>query len=65
VSAILCDHGYGLMRDSCPGCDHMEETPHVATVVTVTPSWSTRPHRRCTACSMTASHRIHQTKEQR
>jgi hypothetical protein len=56
---VLCDHGCVMLQDSCSGCDAAEETPHTATVRTVIPSWTTRPHRRCTACQQRASARIH------
>lgn len=54
-----CDHGYILMQDSCPGCDAMEETRHPATPTTVRVSWSRKPYKRCTACSLIPSHPIH------
>lgn len=59
VKKVLCDHGYFLMQDSCPGCDHMGETPHVADPVTVQPSWAKRNMRRCLKCGKAPSHRIH------
>jgi hypothetical protein len=56
---VRCAHDYGLMRDSCPGCDAEQETPHAADPVTVRPSWAKRDMRRCRRCSLTPSHRIH------
>jgi hypothetical protein len=56
---IRCAHGYGLMRDSCPGCDHMQETPHAADPVRVKPRWAKRQMRRCRHCALVPSHRIH------
>jgi hypothetical protein len=60
MAAVHCDHGYVLMQDSCPGCDAMQETPHVATTTRVTPPWTNRTHIRCTACTRVASAPIHQ-----
>jgi uncharacterized Zn finger protein len=56
---VLCAHGYVLMQDSCPGCDHMGETPHVADVVRVVPSWTATVHRRCRQCGLVGSAKIH------
>lgn len=59
MSHVLCAHDYGLMRDSCPGCNLMEETPHVADIVSVKPAWSNRTLKRCRHCAQTRSHKIH------
>ncbi|MGW7514804.1 hypothetical protein ACWGJ2_04350 [Streptomyces sp. NPDC054796] len=56
---VLCAHGYGLLRDSCPGCDAAEERPHTADPVTVRPSWAKRAMRRCRRCAQVPSARIH------
>ncbi|MHC3392053.1 hypothetical protein ACLQ2E_21700 [Streptomyces lavendulocolor] len=56
---VLCAHGYVLMQDSCPGCDHESETPHQADPVRVVPSWTSTPHKRCRRCSLRPSDRIH------
>lgn len=58
----LCAHGYVLMQDSCPGCDHATETPHPADPVSVRPSWATRDYRRCRRCAQIPSHPIHATR---
>jgi len=59
---VRCAHEYGLMRDSCPGCDHEQETPHEADPVTVRPSWAKRNMRRCRRCALVPSHPIHKAK---
>ncbi|SDM76340.1 hypothetical protein SAMN05444921_11312 [Streptomyces wuyuanensis] len=56
---VLCAHGYVLMQDSCPGCDHESENPHPADAVSVVPSWSDRSHTRCRRCGKRPSNRIH------
>lgn len=58
-----CAHGYGLMRDSCPGCDAEQEREHVADPVRVKPAWARQWMRRCRRCGFVASHRIHVKKE--
>jgi hypothetical protein len=60
-NTVTCTHGYGLMRDSCPGCDHEQETPHEADPVTVRPMWAKRDMRRCRRCALVPSHKIHRT----
>ena len=59
----LCTHGYVMMQDPCPGCDAMQETPHEAVTVHVTPRWSNRAHIRCVHCQRVASNRIHTASE--
>ncbi|MEV2203756.1 hypothetical protein AB0E11_27870 [Streptomyces fradiae] len=61
-TVVRCAHGYGLLRDSCPGCDHEQETPHDADPVTVRPTWAKRDMRRCRRCGLTPSHAIHRAK---
>jgi hypothetical protein len=56
---VLCAHGYVLMQDSCPGCDHEAETPHQGDPVKVVPSWTSTPHTRCRRCSLRPSDLIH------
>jgi hypothetical protein len=56
---VLCAHHYGLMRDSCPGCDAEQEVPHEADPVTVRPTWAKRDMRRCRRCALVPSHAIH------
>ncbi|MGA5084072.1 hypothetical protein [Streptomyces pseudogriseolus] len=58
-TVVDCAHGYGLMRDSCPGCDHETETPHDADPVTIRPTWAKRNMRRCRRCGCVPSHPIH------
>ncbi|MEV5133570.1 hypothetical protein AB0K87_24380 [Streptomyces sp. NPDC053705] len=59
---VTCAHGYGLMRDSCPGCDAEQETPHEADPVTVRPAWGKRNMRRCRRCALVPSNPIHRAK---
>ncbi len=54
-----CAHGYGLMRDSCPGCDADQERPHLADPVRVWPAWAKRPLTRCRRCALVPSARVH------
>lgn len=61
-TVVECAHGYGLLRDSCPGCDHEEETPHEADPVTIRPEWAKRSTRRCRRCGQVPSHPIHRAK---
>ncbi|WP_326797467.1 hypothetical protein OG946_20270 [Streptomyces sp. NBC_01808] len=56
---VDCAHGYGLMRDSCPGCDAEQERPHDADPVTLRPSYAKRPMRRCRRCALVPSNPIH------
>lgn len=56
---VRCAHDYWLMQDSCPGCDHEQETPHEADPVTVRPRWAKRDMRRCRRCALVPSHKIH------
>ncbi|WND36945.1 hypothetical protein RI578_22825 [Streptomyces sp. BB1-1-1] len=58
-TVVECAHGYGLLRDSCPGCDHEGETPHEADPVTIRPEWAKRNMRRCRRCTLRPSHPIH------
>ena len=60
-SRVLCAHGYYLLQDSCPGCDHECETPHEAEPVKVKPGWAMRVMTRCRRCGGVASDRIHKT----
>lgn len=55
---ILCDHGYVLMQDSCPGCDAMKERKHKDDMVRVM-GFKGRDVNRCRACGQVASHRMH------
>lgn len=55
---ILCDHGYVLMQDSCPGCDQMSEVRHKDDMVRVM-GFKGRDVNRCRACGQVASHRMH------
>jgi hypothetical protein len=63
VSALedvpLCAHGYGLMRDSCPGCDAEQERTHDAEPVKVKPRWARGTMTRCRRCALIPSHPIH------
>lgn len=59
TTKILCDHGYVMLQDSCPNCDHMQETAHAATTVRVNAPWGKRPFTRCTACQQPASASVH------
>lgn len=59
----LCVHGYGLMRDSCPGCHHMEETPHAAEIAPAKSSWDERTRHVCRHCSKPSEDNIHNTEE--
>lgn len=58
-TVVPCAHGYGLMRDSCPGCDAEQERPHQADPVTIRPEYAKRDMRRCRRCSLVPSHAIH------
>ncbi len=58
-TVVPCAHGYGLMRDSCPGCDHEEETPHKADPVRIRPEWARGVMTRCRRCGKRPSHRVH------
>jgi len=58
-TVVDCAHGYGLLRDSCPGCDAEQETPHDADPVTIRPEWAKRNMRRCRRCTLRPSHPIH------
>ncbi|MFE5851993.1 hypothetical protein ACFQ61_02035 [Streptomyces sp. NPDC056500] len=58
-TVVLCAHAYGLLRDSCPGCDAEQEQPHAAEPVAVKPAWAKRAIRRCRRCALVPSHRIH------
>lgn len=58
-TVVDCAHGYGLLRDSCPGCDYEQETPHAADPVTLRPAWAKRNMRRCRRCTLRPSHPIH------
>ncbi|MFE7316427.1 hypothetical protein ACFU7T_25545 [Streptomyces sp. NPDC057555] len=60
AATVRCAHDYGLLRDSCPGCDAEQERPHQADPVRVIPSWTHRPYRRCRRCALRPSHPIHQ-----
>ena len=61
-TVVACAHGYGLLRDSCPGCDHEQDTPHEADPVTIRPRWAKRDMRRCRRCALRPSHYIHKAK---
>ncbi|MFD8151724.1 hypothetical protein ACFV28_13365 [Streptomyces sp. NPDC059720] len=61
-TVVDCAHGYGLLRDSCPGCDHEQETPHDADPVTLRPAWAKRDMRRCRRCTLRPSHPIHKAR---
>lgn len=61
---VRCVHDYVLLQDSCPGCDHAQETPHTADPVTVRPRWAKRDMRRCRRCALQPSARIHHREQQ-
>lgn len=61
-TVVDCAHGYGLLRDSCPGCDAEQETPHDADPVTLRPEWAKRDMRRCRRCTLRPSHPIHKAR---
>lgn len=62
----LCAHGYVLLQDSCPSCDHYSETPHASEPVTFfyTRYGETRRRRyvRCRHCAQIDGARVHRVK---
>ena len=53
-----CAHGYILMQDSCPGCDHASENKHAPEMVRVM-GFKGRDVSRCTQCGQVKSHPAH------
>lgn len=58
---VLCNHGYVLEQETCPGCYQGKETPHGADLVVVALRGSARLGKRCRLCGGTARDPQHVT----